>query len=68
MGGRCFGNTSAWPSQQPKPYPMGLVLAADWAGHWYCHNHLPPAINSHYITRLTHVFFGKNFALNIDLI
>ena len=26
---------------------LGSVLAADWAGHWYCHNHLPPMINSY---------------------
>ena len=45
---------------------MGLVLAHDWTGHWCCQNHLPPEINFHHITRLTHLFFGKIFALKID--
>ena len=31
----------------PKPCPTGSALVADWAGHWYYHNHLPPVINSY---------------------
>ena len=42
-------------------------LAADWAGRWYCHNHLPPVINSHYITRFANMFLAFFFALNEDL-
>ena len=40
---------------------LPYVLAADFAGHWYCHNHLPPMINSHYITRLTNMFLASFF-------
>ena len=66
-GGRLWQHLSARPGQQPKPCSMCLVLAADWAWHWYCHNHLPSLMNSHYITRLTNMSFGKFFALNEDL-
>ena len=41
---------------------LPYVLAADWSGHMYCHhNNLPPVINSHYITRLTNMFFWQLF-------
>ena len=46
------------PSQQPKPCPTGSVLAAGWAWHWYCHNHLPPVINSYNMTWFR--WFSKN--------
>ena len=31
--------------------PTGSDLAADLAGHWYYHNHLPPVINCHNICK-----------------
>ena len=52
---------------------MGSVLAADWAGHWSCHNHLPPVINSHYFSiRLAAVseeLWSQNLepAINIEI-
>ena len=35
------------PSQQPKPWPTGYVLAADLVGHWFYHSNLPPVICSY---------------------
>ena len=46
----------------------GKVLVADWVGHWYYHNYLPPVISSYTISFLSvmtlsdvHCKFSRDF-------